>query len=249
MSYRAHPPAFIVEGNIGAGKSTFLRKVGEALDVQLVYEPHHKWQNVGGAGNLLDNFYRDTQRWAYTFQTYAFITRIMEQELATKTVGHRMQVLERSVYSDRYCFAKTAAQIGTMAPLEWQLYQELFVWLVGAYAVPPAGFIYIQTSPEVCYERLVKRSRSEEKSVSYDYLKTIHEKHERWLIDKEELLPQLNAVPVLVLDGNKDFENDPHQMAEHNERIAEFMRTCTPGNGLEFLTTAPGMGVSRASQR
>ena len=38
--------AIIVEGNIGAGKSTFLRLINDLLDVQVVYEPHEQWQNV-----------------------------------------------------------------------------------------------------------------------------------------------------------------------------------------------------------
>ena len=36
----------IVEGNIGAGKSTFLRLLNEQLDVHVVYEPHEQWQDV-----------------------------------------------------------------------------------------------------------------------------------------------------------------------------------------------------------
>ena len=67
---------FVVEGNIGAGKSTFLKVINTFLNAQVVFEPHEKWQNVAGE-NLLDRFYADTQRWAYTFQTYAFITRII----------------------------------------------------------------------------------------------------------------------------------------------------------------------------
>ena len=71
--------SIIVEGNIGAGKSTFLKLLSSALDIQPVFEPHDKWQNIGGE-NLLENFYQDTQRWAYSFQTYAFVSRVIEQE-------------------------------------------------------------------------------------------------------------------------------------------------------------------------
>ena len=67
---------FILEGNIGAGKSTFLRLAGDTLPLQIVPEPHTKWQQVGGH-NLLEKFYTDTNRWAYTFQSYAFVTRVL----------------------------------------------------------------------------------------------------------------------------------------------------------------------------
>lgn len=77
MHAQSNQKYFVVEGNIGAGKSTFLKVINTFLNAQVVYEPHEKWQNVGGE-NLLEKFYADTQRWAYTFQTYAFITRILE---------------------------------------------------------------------------------------------------------------------------------------------------------------------------
>ena len=47
---------------------------------QVVPEPVTKWQNVDGAGkfNMLDAFYKDPQRYAYTFQNYVFLTRMMQ---------------------------------------------------------------------------------------------------------------------------------------------------------------------------
>ena len=46
---------FVVEGNIGAGKSTFLKMLKEYLNVQVVLEPHEQWQRVGGSDH---NFFR-----------------------------------------------------------------------------------------------------------------------------------------------------------------------------------------------
>lgn len=38
-----------------------------------------KWQCVGDNGiNVLDAFYREPQRYAYTFQNYVFVTRVMQ---------------------------------------------------------------------------------------------------------------------------------------------------------------------------
>lgn len=215
--------SIIVEGNIGAGKSTFLRLVDQALNVQVVYEPHEKWQDINGAGNLLENFYADTKRWAYTFQSYAFITRVLEQEAYLKKALHPIQILERSVYSDRYCFAKNCYQMGTMTALEWKLYKEWFSWLINDYVKKPQGFIYLKTDPEVCYERLLKRSRSEEKAVPLEYLQKLHQKHEDWLIHKKDVLEHLVDIPVLVLECNQEFEADSAQMNEHLKKIRDFL--------------------------
>ena len=212
----------VVEGNIGAGKSTFLSIIRSYLNAQLIFEPHQQWQNIDGE-NLLEHFYKDTQRWAYTFQSYAFITRLLTLQEHTKSNERPLQVLERSVFSDRYCFAKNCFEMGLMSSLEWKLYQEWFTWLVEAYEHKPAGFIYLRTDPQVCYERLVKRNRSEEAGVTRDYLQLLHDKHESWLIHKLDVHHNLQDVPVLVLECNEDFEHGTRVQKEHKEKIIAFL--------------------------
>lgn len=219
---------FIVDGNIGAGKSTFLKMINDHLQVQVVLEPHEKWQRVVGQENLLEKFYNDTARWAYTFQTYAFVTRVMEQQTQAKRNPHAVQVLERSVFSDRYCFAKNAYESGFMNALEWKLYQEWFAWLVDNYVTKPAGFIYLKTDPTICHERLKKRNRQEETDVSFEYLQQLHDKHEAWLINKHGVADYIKDVPVLVLDCDNDFEHTKSEQENHLEKIINFIGLHTP---------------------
>jgi len=214
---------FIVEGNIGAGKSTFLRFIEERLPVQIVYEPHAKWQQVDQKENLLDKFYKDAKRWAYTFQSYAFVTRVIEQQQKAKENQFSFQVLERSVYSDRYCFARNCFEMGVMSELEWNLYCEWFEWLVELYAVKPSGFIYLRTSPEVSYGRIKIRGRQEESAVPFSYIEQLHTKHEQWLVEKVGVAPYLVDTPVLILDCDGDFENDPEILEHHLSNIAKFI--------------------------
>lgn len=213
---------FIIEGNIGAGKTTFLRIMQKYLNVQVVFEPLDKWQSVGGTENLLQKFYEDTSRWAYTFQTYAFVTRVLAQEEAAKKATFPIAVLERSVFSDRYCFAKNCFELGKMNALEWKLYQEWFSWLVETYTVKPSGFIYLQTNPQVCHKRSAKRARSEDMGVAYDYLLKLHNKHEEWLVQKIGVMPYLKDTPVLVLPCDNDFEYDIEEQERHIEKIVHF---------------------------
>lgn len=215
--------SLVVEGNIGAGKSTFLKMLNSYLDIEPVYEPHQKWQNVEGE-NLLDKFYKDTKRWAYTFQTYAFVSRVMEHDHYIKNSAKSNLILERSVFSDRYCFAKNSFQMGVMDHLEWELYKEWFSWLVYQYTTLPTGFIYLQTSPQVCYDRMRVRSRSEEATVSLDYLNMLHEKHENWLVKKEGIDEKIKQIPVLVLQCDADFEHNVLEQQKHVQKIVEFFK-------------------------
>jgi deoxycitidine kinase len=112
-----------------------------------------------------------------------------------------------------------------MSPLEWEIYKNWFSWLTESRMEKPSGFIYLQTDPEMCYERLLKRNRSEEAGVSIDYLKKLHERHEKWLIQKEELYPTLKNVPVLVLDCNHEFESSKARQQELINDIATFLST------------------------
>jgi deoxyadenosine/deoxycytidine kinase len=59
-----------VEGNVGVGKSTFLRNI-TSENVQILMEPDHLWRNVKGV-NLLEKYYRKPQKYAFAFQSYVF---------------------------------------------------------------------------------------------------------------------------------------------------------------------------------
>jgi len=210
---------FILEGNIGAGKSTFLSILKKHLDLNTIEEPADKWQKVGEDGNLLDLYYKDTKRWAYTFQSYAFITRIQSliEYYNKKITGNNIEISERSVYCDRYCFAKNLFELGKMTTLEWQIYKDWFAWLVENYMPKPKGFIYLRVSPEVCMQRLKKRNRFEESEISLDYLESLHKKHEDWLVYQKDILKHLIDIPVLTLECNNDFKDD---LIEQNKHIA-----------------------------
>jgi deoxyadenosine/deoxycytidine kinase len=214
----------ILEGNMGAGKSTMLKILNKMSDVNVIPEPTDKWQNVGSSGNILDLFYSDTKRWAYTFQAYAFLTRV--QTILAQQFLHDdkdTHILERSIYCDRFCFAKTCYELGTMSEIEWNMYQEWFLWVSESFVPRPHGFIYVRTSPEVAYQRVATRHRHEETGVSLAYVQRLHEKHEDWLVRGAESLASLRDVPVLILECDKDFEHDQQEADRHIQAIREFI--------------------------
>lgn len=218
---------FSVEGNIGSGKSTFLRLIGSKLNAQVVCEPLEMWQNVGGQ-NLLEVYYQDQTRWTYTFQSYALLTLIIAQQEQAQNGTFPFQLTERSIHSYRYCFTQHLHDEGRMNDLEWKLYDAWASWL-SEYASPvPAGFIYLRTEPDVCFQRLNKRNRSEEKPLAQEYLAKIHQRHESWLMcgagnGVSSCMANGVEVPLLVLDCSEDFEHNQCLQERHAERVMEFL--------------------------
>ncbi|KAK3282803.1 hypothetical protein CYMTET_9473 [Cymbomonas tetramitiformis] len=187
---------FCVEGNISVGKTTFLRKIAaecEALKgmVEVVPEPIEKWQQVAGRSrdgeqmnfNLLDEFYRSPERYAYTFQSWVFYTRFLQEKESRVNPDPNLQLrlLERSVFSDRMVFVSSLHEEQKMNDIEMAVYDYGFDHVVNAWPdLVPNGFIYLRAEPSTCYGRLHHRAREEESAVSLDYLNQLHDKHENW---------------------------------------------------------------------
>lgn len=214
---------YILEGNIGAGKSTFLRLIAQQIpDIKVILEPIHNWQDSGHGQSLLGNFYQDPKRWAYTFETLTMMCRAQDH-IANQHKTDTIKIAERSVYSGYYCFAQNSFAQGFLSPLEWEIYQQWFAMLIPQKCQPPRGFIYIQVDPKIAYERTRKRNRDAEESVSLEYLTQIHDRHEAMLVKKEGILPHLKKVPVLVIDASQEFESNPAQLHRHMHSIQDFI--------------------------
>ncbi len=213
---------YILEGNIGAGKSTFLRLVKQQLsDISIALEPMDNWQKQVYGQSLLTNFYQKPKRWAYTLETLTMMSRIMGH-LAEQKHANATRIMERSIYSGYYCFAHNSYAQGFMTGLEWHMYQEWFNVLVKK-CKNPRGFIYLRVTPEVAYERIRKRNRHAEKTLSLAYLKQIHHQHELFLLKKQHTISPLKDIPILVLDCNKEFETNMQEMHQHIHALQNFL--------------------------
>lgn len=227
---------YIVEGNIGAGKSTFLRLIQAYLPhIDVIFEPLHNWQGQVYGQSILSNFYQDPHRWAYTMETLAMTCRVQEH-LREQENPHPLRLMERSIYSGHYTFATNGYKSGFMTKVEWELYLEWFNFLVTGHCKPPHGFIYLDVDPEVAYERIRKRKRPSEANITLDYIKQIDACHKAFLLEKKDVLAELKYVPVLLLDCNKEFEVDQSQFLAHAQSVADFMHAGELGRQTSFTT-------------
>lgn len=200
----------------------------------LLLEPVDEWVKMKDSKgtNILEHYYADPEKYSFSFQMNSFISRCEKllEETKKHLNGHKNNIdicgtptcagpviMERSVYSDYYCFAKNCFENGSMTEIEYNIYKRWFEWLTSSFSVKSKGYIYIRTDPEVCYERIKKRARNAEGVIPLEYLTDLHNKHEKWLMS----LPEDE---VLVLDGNKDFESNEDIFNEYVLKIKMFLK-------------------------
>ena len=140
------PFTVLVEGNIGCGKTTFLEHFAQFSQVEVLKEPVDRWRDVNGH-NLLQLMYEDPSRWAMPFQSYVQLT-MLDHHLHKSNKA--VKLMERSIYSARYCFVENMHKSGKMLGCEFEVLDEWF-----KFATDNSGLninvdliIYLRTTPE-----------------------------------------------------------------------------------------------------
>ncbi len=197
------PRIFTIEGNIGSGKSTFVQKLGEQTDGETIIflqEPVKTWQGIQDTNgvSILQKFYEDQERYGFTFQMMAYISRLALLKETVEKNPHANIITERSLFTDRYVFAQMLYDSGKIQDIEYTIYLKWFDTFVREY--PIYGVIYLRTSPEICFQRVEKRARSGESTVSLEYLTMCNNYHEKWLKNEKHMCT-LNASSNIYEEG------------------------------------------------
>lgn len=214
MDPSTRPFTVLVEGNIGCGKTTFLHHFSQYAHVDVLKEPVDRWRDINGH-NLLQLMYEDPQRWAMPFQSYVQLT-MLEHHLH-RTEGRTVKLMERSIYSARYCFVENMHKSGVMEGSEFEVLDQWY-----QFATTESGLnvevdliIYLRTSPEKAHERMLHRNRGEEAGVPLDYLKDLHKLHEDWLVHRKHPVP----APVLIINADMDLAQMKAEYVKHEDKV------------------------------
>ena len=147
--YKPCPFLISIEGNIGVGKSTFVGKLSERYkELSIVPEPVADWQSIDGE-NILDAFYKDPSRWAYSFEFYALYSRAKEISKSLKLNRNRSGVLlsERSILTNYYTFGRACRDFNQVSNMEWKMYEHWYKWISKRNSFLPSCYIYLRADP------------------------------------------------------------------------------------------------------
>ena len=215
LNYNKYFTIVSIEGNIGSGKSTLLEKLREEYKdnkhVRFLREPVDEWEKIKDKdGNtMLQKFYANQNEYSFAFQMMAYISRlaiirdtvreIINVNANTEIINKKFVIItERSLYTDKFVFAKMLYDQGKIEDVKYQIYLNWFDEFAKDF--PVNDVIYVNTDPTKCYERIHKRSRIGEEVIPLAYLEACHKYH-------NEFLDETTGVNTnkLILDGNQDI--------------------------------------------
>ena len=169
-----------IAGNIGAGKTS----LAELLAKHYKWEAH--FEDVID-NPYLDDFYNHMERWSFNLQIYFLKSRF--QQLLKIKESEKPIIQDRTIYEDAYIFAPNLKAMGLMNQRDFKNYQELFE-LLESLIKGPDILVYLRSSIPNLVNKIHKRGRDYENSISIDYLSRLNERYEAWIstYDKGEIL-------------------------------------------------------------
>ena len=185
-----------IAGNIGAGKTSLT----ELLAKHYNWEPHY--EDVID-NPYLDDFYNHMERWSFNLQVY-FLRSRFEQLLSFRE-NKKTVIQDRTIYEDAHIFAPNLNSMGLMNQRDFNNYKGIFE-LMESLIQGPDLLIYLRSSIPNLVNKIHKRGREYESSISIDYLSRLNERYEAWISSYDD--KKLIIIDVDSLDfvgNNKDL--------------------------------------------
>lgn len=184
----------VIEGVIGAGKTTLAKLLTEAVGGRIVLEQFEE-------NPFLERFYENKDRWAFQTELTFLASRFQQQ----KDLGAR-DLFHRVVISD-YAFDKNrifAHQ--TLSGDELQLFETLYS-IMEPNVPTPDLIVYLQSTPERLMENIRKRDRSYERSMDPEYIRSLHDAYDHYFRTyRKTPLLIVNAAEIDFVEHERDLD-------------------------------------------
>ena len=172
----------VVEGPIGAGKTSLARRLASSLGKALLLEDPN-------ANPFLARFYEDQRRHALATQLFFLFQRVQQ-------VGGLKQVdlFDGGTVADFILDKDPLFARLTLSDDELQLYQKIYAHLMPQ-APTPDLVIYLEASADKLVERVQRRGMVYERNISEQYLVRLAEAYRTYFY-------QFSAAPLLIVNSD-----------------------------------------------
>jgi deoxyadenosine/deoxycytidine kinase len=152
-----------IEGNIGAGKTTFAQMFSQDYKAKQILERFKD-------NPFLPQFYKDPKRFAFPTEMSFLADRHQQlvEDIAQLDLFSSLCVADYDLYKS-LIFAEI-----TLQPEEFQLYKKIFN-IIYKEIPKPDLYIYFYQNTENLLKNIIKRGRPYEQNISIDYLEKINE--------------------------------------------------------------------------
>ncbi|MCX6332737.1 MAG: deoxynucleoside kinase [Bacteroidia bacterium] len=155
----------VIEGNIGAGKTTLATRISEQFNARLILE--HFADNP-----FLPKFYSDPDKYSFPLELSFLASRYkqLKEELVPQDLFKAFTV------ADYYFMKSLVFAASTLKGDEYNLYRQIFYIIYGSLPKPDI-FVYLHLSPDRLLQNIEKRGRNYEKSITKEYLQKIQDSY------------------------------------------------------------------------
>ena len=173
----------VIEGNIGAGKTSLARKLGEDYKARLILERFAE-------NPFLPKFYQEPERFSFPVELSFLADRYhqLKEELSNRNIFSSL-IIADYYFSKSLIFARN-----TLKDDEFNLYRQLYD-IIHLYLPVPDLYIYLHVPVERLLANIKKRGRAYEKNIDEGYLLKIQKGYFEYFKTKEHMR-------ILLIDGS-----------------------------------------------
>jgi deoxyguanosine kinase len=155
----------VIEGNIGAGKTTLARRISDQFNARLILE--HFADNP-----FLPKFYSEPDKYSFPLELSFLASRYkqLKEELVPQDLFKAFTV------ADYYFMKSLVFAASTLEGDEYNLYRQIFYIIYGSLPRPDI-YVYLHLNPDRLLDNIEKRGRNYETSITRDYLVKIQESY------------------------------------------------------------------------
>lgn len=195
----------LVAGNIGAGKTSLTRKLGERLNWRTGFETVE-------TNPYLSKFYGDMRTWSFHLQVFLLGQRAQQHLEAYR--DPQSFILDRSIYEDYHIFARALHRLGNLNDEDLATYGRVYRMVTDSLPWPDL-LIVLKAPQDALLKRIQARGRQMEAGISAEYLRLLEGYYTDWLNG-------FDLCPVLTISsGDLDFVHHPQHLDVVISKIEE----------------------------